>query len=423
MLTTVEHSHAKLSVYLYGTLIKAASCVKRVKKCKELRHQLVEERGLEPNEVVLGCMMDALVCNKCTTEAVELFRRWRPKLGSNMIMISTLVKGFAAENCTDEAMEMWREMKSEGAKLNAVVYNTLFDAQARAGRTDDVAILFQGMEADGLIPDAIAYSTMVKSHCVKGDMTRALDVLSEMQALGLCKVCRVFNTVLDWFTRHNRMDVADRVLSTLEQLNVAPTNVTVGILVKMYGRRRMLDEAFKVARLLPEKWGFVANAPVFTCLISACFLNKSVTKAIEVFQELRVLGVDAKGYGVLINGCLKVDKVREAVEFVEDAYGLNGQARGLPSWSDLPTDMLEPLLRSLAQRGQSEQVGRPLLASLRGAGAQVDFRVLASACDDSIRQAPFQQQQRPYGRNKRPERNWATARSGALGLQSKPLSP
>eukprot|EP00932_Pfiesteria_piscicida_P007894 SRR837773.18120.p1 GENE.SRR837773.18120~~SRR837773.18120.p1 ORF type:complete len:309 (-),score=137.28 SRR837773.18120:535-1323(-) len=230
-----ERASMKPSLHLYGALIKAASCLKRVKTCRELWAELTEERGMEPNEIVLGCMLDALVCNRCVSEAVALFRRWRAKLGTNMIMVSTLVKGFAAEGRADEAMAMWREVQAEGGQLNAVVYNALIDAQARAGRTEEVALLFEGMKADGLTPDAITYSTMVKSHCVKGDMNRALEVLSEMQALGLCKDCVVFNTVLDWCTRQNRMDLADRVLADFEALKITPTNFTVGILVKMYG--------------------------------------------------------------------------------------------------------------------------------------------------------------------------------------------
>lgn len=31
------------------------------------------QRGLEPNDIVFGCMLDALVCNNQVDEAVKLF--------------------------------------------------------------------------------------------------------------------------------------------------------------------------------------------------------------------------------------------------------------------------------------------------------------------------------------------------------------
>jgi pentatricopeptide repeat protein len=39
-----------------------------------------QECAMMPNEVVLGCMLDALVCNGEVSEAVALFREWKPKV-------------------------------------------------------------------------------------------------------------------------------------------------------------------------------------------------------------------------------------------------------------------------------------------------------------------------------------------------------
>ena len=58
------------------------------------------------------------------------------------------------------------------------------------------------------------------------------------------------------------MSVAHRVLEDFEKLKIPPSNFTVGILVKMYGRRRMLDKAFQVAEDMPKRWGFAPNPQV-----------------------------------------------------------------------------------------------------------------------------------------------------------------
>lgn len=391
LLALYDRSGNKPSQHLYGALIKSCSQLKRMNKCKEYWQDMVVERAMQPNDIVLGCMLDALVCNGLVGEAVDLFKEWKPKVGANMVMYSTLAKGFAVEGRAREAMEMWRGIQAEGAPMNTVVYNALIDAQARKGATAEVADLFAGMVVEGIKPDAITYSTMVKAHCVNGDMNKALEVLAEMQAVGLVKDCIVFNTILDWCTKSNRMDIADRVLQEFNELQIAPSNFTVGILIKMYGRRRMLDKAFAVAREMPEKWGFKANPQVFTCLISACFLNNNLDRAFQVFQELRENGADFKSYNVIIGGCLKAGKVQEAAELIEDAYGLNGKERVLPHGQNISPETLESVMHALGQRGLAEKVGFPLIANLRAAKVPVNGRLMTSAFDVDVKFPPRQQ--------------------------------
>jgi len=428
LLNLYQRSSMKPSMHLYGALIKAASFLKRLDFCRSLWRELTKDRLLEPNDIVLGCMMDALVCNKQVSEAVDLYRQWKSKVGPNMVMLSTVVKGFASDGRAEEAMELWRDARSQGATLNAVVYNALIDAQARSGRTEDVATLFAAMKEEGIPADAITYSTMVKSHCVKGDLTEALSILSEMQSMGLCKDCIVFNTLLDWCTRQNRMDVADKVLATFLSLNIPPTNFTVGILVKMYGRRRMLDQAFAVATDMPKQWNFKPNAQVYTCLMSACFLNNSVNRAFEVFEQLKGQGADGKSYGVLIGGCVKAGKIREAVAYVEEAYGLNNKQRSLPSWSDLGPEVLEPLLRSLNSRGLADEVGLPLVASLRRAGVSVNARLLNTAFEESSSRPNNRKGPDSNSHNSRSEkddsgnRNWGSLRNSGNAAYRAPRS-
>jgi len=38
---------------------------------------MVDENAMEPNEIVLGCMLDALACNSKTEEAVTLLHKWK----------------------------------------------------------------------------------------------------------------------------------------------------------------------------------------------------------------------------------------------------------------------------------------------------------------------------------------------------------
>merc|ERR1719262_866607 len=112
------------------------------------------------------------------------------------------------------------------------------------------------------------------------------------------------------------MDLADLLLQDMEHRQVPPSNFTLGIIVKMWGRRRQLEKAMQAVETLPKKHGFVANAQVRTCLMCTCLNNNAVDKAIEVFHEMRGAGLatDAKAYAALISGCVRHGKIDEAVK-------------------------------------------------------------------------------------------------------------
>merc|ERR1712050_769695 len=102
-----------------------------------------------------------------------------------------------------------------------------------------------------------------------------------------------------------------------------------------------------------------------TCLMSACIRNKDLDRAMELFKEMKEIGVDARAYAVLISGFLRAGRVQEAVEAVEDACGLRDGKRVLPMKQSLPSDCLERLFFAIRQQGLQERYGMPLIESLR----------------------------------------------------------
>merc|ERR1740117_1825674 len=153
------------------------------------------------------------------------------------------------------------------------------------------------MEPDGCAPDGITYSTIVKGYCVKGDLDTAFEVFRSMQKTGMAVDSVIYNTIMDGCTRHNRGDLADMVLDDMEKNKVKPSNFTLGILVKMYGRRRQLDKAFEVIEELPKRHGLQVNAQARTCLLGACLSNHDPARAVKVFQDIKASGcADAKAY-------------------------------------------------------------------------------------------------------------------------------
>lgn len=366
-----ERSSLQPSTYTYAALIKAYSSLHRVERCQYLWRQMTEERGAEPSEIVLGCMLDALVSNQMVTEAVTLFRRWKGKVQPNMIIYSTIIKGFAVAGRAQEAMNMWKEIRAEGIAMNVVVYNALIDAQARAGSMDCAHDLLIAMGEDGLSPDSITHSTIVKGFCTAGDLDKAFDVFSSTQKAGLAQDCVIYNTLLDACTKHNRVDLGDRVLADFEVNKVQASNFTLGILVKMYGRRRQLAKAFEVVDEFAKKHRLTPNLQVRSCLMSICINNGALDRALELFEAIKhdsEWQVDAKTCDNVLAGLMRAGRLDECVKFTEDAYGLNDKrSRFLPPGHHLGKQGLDRLVKGLQYKGLEEAVAS-LVPGLHAAG-------------------------------------------------------
>lgn len=376
-------SKLRPSVHTYGSLIKACSTLKRLDKCRKLWDCMVDQYAIQPNDIVLGCMLDALVCHGDVEDAVSLLGAWKSTVTPNTVMYSTIVKGFATSRQASRALDMWKEMCELKLPLNVVVYNALIDSQARVGAMDEVTKLVESMEPNGCSPDAITYSTIVKGYCVQGDVDKAFDIFRTMQKDGMAVDSVIYNVVMDGCTRQSRFDLVDLALDDMNKFNITPTNFTIGILVKMYGRRKQLDKAFKVADDLSKRHNIRLNMQVRTCLMSACLNNNDLESALQVFGELKFNegGADANAYGSLISGCVRQGHLEKAAQLVEDAYGLGNTSRrrGLLAGQVLSNETLEQLMRALGQRQLMRPVGAPLLEKMRVARLPLNGKLLAAS--------------------------------------------
>eukprot|EP00932_Pfiesteria_piscicida_P017547 SRR837773.4424.p2 GENE.SRR837773.4424~~SRR837773.4424.p2 ORF type:complete len:186 (-),score=87.45 SRR837773.4424:121-636(-) len=154
----------------------------------------------------------------------------------------------------------------------------------------------------------------------------------------------------------------------------------MGILMKMWGRRRQLDKAFEALEVLPKRHGFTANSQVKTCLICACINNSAISRAYEVFDALRLEGqaADGKVYSAMVGCLVRQSHLDKAVALVEDAYGLAGGARGLAPGASIEAEVLERLVGGLMQAKGGDKVASPLLDKLHAAKAPVSSRLFAS---------------------------------------------
>lgn len=388
VLEEFEASNLQPTVQTYGLIIKAYSTLGRLDRCKETWVNMVKRDGLQPSSIALGCMMDAMVNGGCLDGAVMLFRRYQDEVPPNTVIYSTLLKGFASAGQSESAWAMWQEMRSAGLPANLVVYTTLIDSQARVGNMDKAKDLLKEMEQQGFIPNIITYSAVIRGHGLKGEMEAALRRFGEMTERGIEPDAVVMNTLLDGCVRHSHFDLADQLLKDMGTYSIRPSNFTLSIVIKMWGKRRRLDEAFAAVEEMPRKHGFSVDGKVGCCLISACLHNKAPSRAFEVLRMMKqwphskgYQGPDKSVYDVLVSGLARQGCVRQALTVAEEALGIGDRAMGTKP-PGLGEDTLCGLCKAVSRHGLSEELGRPLVSRLQSSGrsreAAVSMRTLGS---------------------------------------------
>merc|ERR1719171_2336379 len=338
--------------------------------------QAMEQSKVKPTAITLGCMVEALVCNRCTADALKLARDLREEEDTrplvNTVIYSTILKGFANMKETGKVMALYEEMKSLGVHPNTITYNTILNAFAQGGAMDRVPALLEDMKAADppAEPDIVTYSTIIKGFCQSGSLDQALKILKDMQSDGKFSPDEVlYNTLLDGCAREQRADDALKLLDDMRKGGVTPSNFTLSMLVKLMGRCRRLNKAFTLVDDLSAECGLKVNIQVYTCLIQACFNSRQPAKAIAVYNRIidESLRPDEMTYSCLVSGCLKAGLIDKAVHLVKCAHGVaHPRSKGAPP--GVSSRCMSDVMNALG--GSNSTEGRALLADVADGKAQ-----------------------------------------------------
>merc|ERR1719221_477383 len=328
----------KIYAPTYGTMIKAYGQAGRLDHVWDLWLEMTAQR-VTPTAITLGCMVEALVMNRCPEDAWKLTNDvWqneelRPFVNTGIY--STILKGFAMARQHDKVTALNEEMKQRGIPKNKITYNTILNSMALCGHMRRVPEVLQDMkEADPRVdPDVVTYSTIIKGYCKSGDLDKSMELFHQMQTeSGLEPDELMYNSLLDGCTRQNRLEDASRILQEMLKAKIKPSNYTLSIVARFLGRARRLDQAFATVESISNEYGFRPNVQVYTCLMQACFDNRQPGKALALHDQIVRQGIvpDEKMYTALVRGCLHAGEIEKAATVVRCAYHL-------PCWGMHPT--------------------------------------------------------------------------------------
>ncbi|UKJ88899.2 pentatricopeptide repeat containing protein [Theileria orientalis] len=313
-----------------------------------LNAQIGKERE-RINEIIYGCMFDAYVNNNRVDSAMRLFEdmKVRGQVKPNTIMYTTLIKGYGQNKQLDKAMKIFRMMQQDQVVPNTVTYNSIIDACARVGDMSGATSLLEDMLMNDIEPDLITFSTIIKGYCVQSDMDKSFQLLSIMYERGIMPDVILYNSLLEGCVKSGLLWLCEKLWKQMQEYDIPPSNFTLTILIKMYGRSGHLDKVFELADELPKRYNFSINTHVYTCLMSACITNGKYAMVLDIYKYMKKNGVkpDAKTFETIIQGLSRGGLFREAAQVVMEVYSLSNSNNGEAQIPNINSKVLERLFQ------------------------------------------------------------------------------
>jgi pentatricopeptide repeat protein len=377
------------AMHTYATLIKAYGQSHQLGQAWKIWQDVTETRGLVASEQLYGQMIDVLVTNGRLDDALSLFREMKKVHAEHLnsqgfaVAYAMIIKGFAQRKECAKALECYAEMREQEAKVGLVVFNTLIDACSRVGDMDAAARLFRDMIDAECGPDLITYSTLIKGYCIRGELDQAMELFALMRRKGIRPDAIVFNSLLDGCAKKLMPGLCEQVVRDMEEAGVAPSNYSASILIKLYGRCKDVNAAFRVVDEMPRKHGFRPNTAVYTCLMSTCIANNRLDQAMEL--RVRMIGEgthpDEKTYSTLLRGALRAGSVERCVLLVDAALDQDQGGRRL-----LDEELVQSVLILVQKRRAWEEYGRALQARLQETGLPAVAQWPSAGADQVVKE-------------------------------------
>jgi len=368
--TMMRDCKVPVSAVTFGTLIKAFGQAGRLDRVREVWAEMRKAK-VRPTAVTYGCCIDACIRNGDIDTAVKTFEEMVPDgCTPNTVIYTSLIRGFARTRQPERALSLYKDMRNMGVECSNVTFNSVLDVIARhVSDPTEMSRVLDDMRASHIKPDIVTYSILIKASCSAGNLENAMSLFDQLKHEGLVLDEIAFNSLLNGCSKNNKVNYAETVFNSMRELNVKPSNVTFSILVKMYGKAKMLDKATEIMDLMEHEYKEKPNLFVYTCLIQACVQNMQVKRGWDLFHSMQDKGIEPDGvtYGTLIHGCVYANKFDLAMTLVKRAYAVDSKdamaerspkrksSQKADKTVQLQPEVLNALLSALNRKGKTDQ--------------------------------------------------------------------
>ncbi|VVB18167.1 unnamed protein product [Arabis nemorensis] len=328
---------------LFVVLVRRFASANMVKKAIEVLDEM-PKFGLEPDEYVFGCLLDALCKNGNVKDAAKLFEDMRLRFPSNLRYFTSLLYGWCREGKMMEAKHVLVQMKEAGFEPDIVVYTNLVSGYAHAGKIADAYDLLKDMRRRGFEPNANCYTVLIQALCKVDRMEEAMRVFIEMERYECEADVVTYTALVCGFCKWGKIDKCYSVLDDMIKKGLMPSQLTYMHIMAAHEKKEKIEECLELMEKMKEI-GYHLDLGVYNVVIRlACKLGE-VKEAVQLWNEMEANGLSpgVDTYVIMINGLTSQGTLLEACEHFKEMV-----SRGLfsvPQYGTLKS-LLNALLRA-----------------------------------------------------------------------------
>lgn len=236
---------------------------------------------------------------------------------------NTLIKGCAKLKQYEAAERYSAQLLTQGLKPNDITFNTLMDLRVRQKNLVQAMKHLGEMRAAGYQPDKFSFSILIngikisnQNSAIYKRIINHLDTLIQTGALLPDEI--FYNSLIDLTAKFNDLEKLQGYIEQMQAKKIKPSGVTFSILLKAFGRRKMITEATELfsslsARQIPK------NDVIYGCYLGACMKSSRMDLAETAFEEMKNAGLKMNSiiYTTMMKGWSFARQYSKSFEYFE----------------------------------------------------------------------------------------------------------
>ncbi|XP_055818878.1 pentatricopeptide repeat-containing protein At3g49730-like [Solanum dulcamara] len=353
-----------LTQEVFVVLMRRFASARMVKKAIEVLDEM-PKYGVEPDEYVFGCLLDALCKNGSVKEAAALFDEMRFRFSPTIKHFTSLLYGWCKEGKLMEAKVVLVKLREAGFEPDIVVYNNLLNGYAVSRKMADVFDLLQEMRRKGCNPNETSFTIVIQALCLQDKMEEAVRVLLDMERSGCEADVVTYTTLISGFCKWGKIEKGYELLDNMLQKGYEPNQTTYLHIMLAHEKKEELEECLELVKEM-DKIGIPPDLSIYNIVIRlACKLGE-IDEGVRVWNQIEANGISpgVDTFIIMINGFVEQGRLIEACDHFKEMIG-----RGLLSAPQYGT--LKDLLNSLL-RAEKLELGKDVWSCIMNKGCELN---------------------------------------------------
>merc|ERR1719322_202429 len=327
LLDQFDYFHAEMkrqnipeSSFTFSVILKKLSKMEDFEKINSVFDEILEKK-ISISDFNYGFLLDYFAKMKRMDWANAIYSKLRcAGVELSSIIFTTMIKGFILTEEYSSALKIFNDIKHLIEQPGMIItYNCALDVFVHQERMEEALELFEEIDKT-FKADLISYSTIVKGLCKLNDRNRAFTMIKRMIDSEIEYDISILNLFLENCAATDNHKMGITSFEHFLKKKVIINEITLGIMVKIYGAQFKLKNAFDLVNMFAE----INTKPsliFFTNLIHVSFYNRKPNKAELVHTLMRKEGIkgDKLMYSKMIEGLLRFKQTKNVMDYVQAA--------------------------------------------------------------------------------------------------------